>query len=160
MFPFFESLYVKIFSDKTLRCFLTKKVEEGRLELDEIVFLGSGGRHHEVVLTFSLPQLAIKHVLYTWENKLLHHEMVTLQQLVFRPWKYSRSLKSFLSAGGLEVAARQRPSYRLDGGDAPLIYLTRTLESKENPGSVAANEKRGGLLGSIWPGCFKKDIKN
>ena len=30
---------------------LTKKVEEGRLELDEIVFLGSGGRHHEVVLT-------------------------------------------------------------------------------------------------------------
>ena len=27
-------------------------MEEGRLELDEIVFLGSGGRHHEVMLTF------------------------------------------------------------------------------------------------------------
>ena len=62
-----------------------KKVEEGRLDLDEIVFLGSGGRHHEVVLTFSLPQVVIKHVLYTWENKLLHHEVVTLQQLFFRP---------------------------------------------------------------------------
>ena len=29
-------------------------MEEGRLELDEIVFLGSGGRHHEVMLTFFL----------------------------------------------------------------------------------------------------------
>ena len=57
-------MYVKIFSDKTLRCFLTKKVEEGRLELDEIVFLGSGGRHHEVVSTFSLPQVVIKATLF------------------------------------------------------------------------------------------------
>ena len=76
---------LRCLDNKMLRRFLTKKVEEGRLDLDEIVFLGSGGRHHEVVLTFSLPQVVIKHVLYTWENKLLHHEVVTLQQLFFRP---------------------------------------------------------------------------
>ena len=55
---------LRYLDDKMLRCFLTKKVEEGRLELDEIVFLGSGGRHHEVELTFSLPQVVIKATLF------------------------------------------------------------------------------------------------